>query len=71
MTDPTSASPTEAMSPIKRALLEIRELRAQVDAFQRAAREPIAITGIALRFPGGATSVERFAELLSAVTAND
>jgi len=50
--------------PTKRALLEIRELRTRVAALEGAAREPIAITGIGLRFPGGARNAESFARLL-------
>jgi acyl transferase domain-containing protein/SAM-dependent methyltransferase len=69
--------PDETMSPVKRALLEIRDLRARL-ARAEAARpaearpaearpvtaEPIAIVGMGLRFPGGAHDAESFAELL-------
>jgi acyl transferase domain-containing protein/SAM-dependent methyltransferase len=63
MTD--RAEPTrEALSPVKRALLEIRELRARLDALDRARTEPIAVIGLGCRFPGGVSSPESFWELL-------
>jgi acyl transferase domain-containing protein/SAM-dependent methyltransferase len=42
-----------ALSPIKRALIEIRELRARVAVFEDAAVEPLAIVGLGCRLPGG------------------
>ena len=45
------ASPPE-LSPIKRAIVEIRELRAKLEAAERSANEPIAIVGLGCRFPG-------------------
>ena len=52
------------LSPIKRALLEIRELRARVAELQGAARAPIAIVGMAIRAPGGVVDVDSFERLL-------
>jgi acyl transferase domain-containing protein/SAM-dependent methyltransferase len=64
MSESISANP-ETLSPIKRALLEIRELRSRVAELERdAAADPIAITGIGLRFPGGARNAADFARLL-------
>jgi len=40
------------LSATKRAIVEIRELRAKFDAAERAANEPIAIVGLGCRFPG-------------------
>ncbi len=54
----------ENLSPLKRAIVEIRELRAQLDEIDRAHREPIAIVGMGLRFPGGAHDAESFWQLL-------
>ena len=42
-----------ALSPTKRALIEIRELRARIAALEEAAAEPIAIVGLGCRLPGG------------------
>jgi acyl transferase domain-containing protein len=53
-----------ALTPVKRALLEIRELKAQLAQARGAAREPIAIVGMGLRFPGCAKDAESFATLL-------
>jgi 3-oxoacyl-(acyl-carrier-protein) synthase/SAM-dependent methyltransferase len=57
-------TPTEELSPVKRALVEIRQLRAELDATQRGYREPVAIAGMAMRFPGGVTTPERFWQAL-------
>ncbi len=54
----------ENLSPIKRALLEIRELRAQVDEYEFARTEPIAIIGLGLRYPGDANTPEAFWQML-------
>ncbi|WP_286851135.1 polyketide synthase, partial [Hydrogenophaga sp. 70-12] len=62
MNDPQPA--TEALSPVKRALLEIRELKAQLARAQSAAHEPLAIVGLALRLPGGVKDMEGLADLL-------
>jgi acyl transferase domain-containing protein/SAM-dependent methyltransferase len=52
------------ISPVKRALIEIRELKARLAAAEVARSEPIAIVGMGLRFPGGANDPESFARLL-------
>lgn len=57
-------SEVENLSPIKRALLEIRELRAQLDALEAARTEPIAIVGMGCRFPGGANNPDAYWQLL-------
>jgi acyl transferase domain-containing protein/SAM-dependent methyltransferase len=60
----TPAATNEELSPIKRALLEIRELRARVAAAESAAHEPVAIVGAGLRFPGGVRDLDALWELL-------
>ncbi|WP_457337309.1 beta-ketoacyl [acyl carrier protein] synthase domain-containing protein, partial [Rhizobacter sp. P5_C2] len=60
MTDPRD----EALSPVKRALFEIRELKAQLARSNAALHEPIAIVGMALRLPGGVVDAAGLAELL-------
>ena len=60
-----AAEHMENLSPLKRAILEIRDLRSQLDEVERAHAEPIAIVGMGLRFPGGANDAESFWRLLS------
>ncbi len=59
--DPGSAAD---LSPVKRALLEIRELRARLLESETRFRQPIAIVGMGLRFPGGATDPASYWRLL-------
>jgi 3-oxoacyl-(acyl-carrier-protein) synthase/SAM-dependent methyltransferase/acyl carrier protein len=53
------------LSPVKRALIEIRHLRAELEKSKRGIHEPVAIVGMAMRFPGGVTTPERFWEALA------
>src|SRR5437867_6001322 len=54
-----------ALSVSKRALLA-EELVSKLDALEIAKSEPIAVIGMACRFPGGVTDVESFWRLLKA-----
>ena len=52
------------LSPIKRALIEIRDLRARLSELEDKAHEKIAIVGASLRAPGGVHDLRSFADLL-------
>jgi acyl transferase domain-containing protein len=54
----------ETLTPVKRALVEVRELRARLEAAERKLTEPVAVIGYALRFPGGASDGPGFWRLL-------
>jgi acyl transferase domain-containing protein/SAM-dependent methyltransferase len=54
----------KGLSPIKRAVLAVDDLRARLEMVERERTEPIAITGIGCRFPGGANDPESFWKLL-------
>jgi len=57
-------SPEPELTPIKRALLELRDARARLDALERQRSEPIAIIGLGCRFPGGAHDPESYWRVL-------
>jgi acyl transferase domain-containing protein len=54
---------TSELSPLKRALFAVKDLRARLDAVERARTEPIAVVGMACRFPG-APDLDSFWRLL-------
>ncbi len=41
----SDSNPVETLSPVKRALLEIKELKARLSEAEKANKEPIAIIG--------------------------
>jgi len=59
-----SSTNSEKLSPIKQALLELRELRTQLEAVENRQHEPIAILGAGLRFPGDAHDLDSFWHVL-------
>ncbi|WP_174259318.1 SDR family NAD(P)-dependent oxidoreductase [Myxococcus xanthus] len=52
------------LSPLQQALLTIEKLQKKLAVASNGEREPIAIIGMACRFPGGATSPAKFRDLL-------
>jgi acyl transferase domain-containing protein len=54
----------DQLSPVKRAFLALEEMQARLDAIERAKKEPVAIIGMACRFPGGAVSPAAYWNLL-------
>ncbi len=60
-----SGSQIEDLSPAKRALYEIRSLRSRLQELERLRDEPVAIVGMGLRFPGGASGADSFWKVLS------
>lgn len=69
MTEPVQPVPPTAeagMTPLKRALVVIEKLQKRVEELERAAHEPIAVIGLACRFPGGASDPAAYWEVLQA-----
>ncbi|HZM76985.1 MAG TPA: beta-ketoacyl synthase N-terminal-like domain-containing protein [Candidatus Limnocylindrales bacterium] len=52
-------------SPLETALAKVRELRVKVSELEQARREPIAITGLGCRLPGGVSNPEAMWRLLT------
>src|SRR5580698_8243723 len=61
----TTAREGDSLSPIKRALVEMRRLREELEICRRSQATHIAVIGLAVRLPGGVTSPERFWEALA------
>ena len=52
------------LTPEQQALLAIRQMRRKLESMEEERNEPIAIVGLACRFPGDASSVQGYAKLL-------
>jgi acyl transferase domain-containing protein/acyl carrier protein len=57
-------SDPKTLSPEQQALLAIRALRRRVEELEGAAAEPIALVGMACRFPGGTRNPDEYWEFL-------
>ena len=56
---------SETLSPVKRALGEIRLLRTELEECRRSQSQPVAIVGLAVRLPGGVITPELFWDALA------
>ena len=52
------------MTPLQRAVFALKETQARLDALERKRTEPVAIVGMACRFPGGATDPASYWRML-------
>ena len=52
------------MTPLQRAVYALQETQARLEALQRRATEPMAIVGMACRFPGEVTDPRSYWRLL-------
>jgi acyl transferase domain-containing protein/phospholipid N-methyltransferase/acyl carrier protein len=61
MSTPTNSA---ELSPVKRALIALEEMKARLQASEQRMSQPLAIVGIGCRFPGGADTPEKCWQLL-------
>ena len=57
-------SERDQLSPLKQAFVALKELQAKLDKTEPLFSEPVAIIGLACRFPGNADSPSAFWQLL-------
>jgi acyl transferase domain-containing protein len=54
----------DQLTPLQKAVLALKESQAKLEALQRAQSDPIAIVGMACRFPGGGNDPQSFWQML-------
>ena len=54
----------KTMTPLQRAVFALKETKTRLEALERQRDEPIAIVGMACRFPGGVNDLESYWRLL-------
>ncbi len=57
--------PIEQLSPLQNAIFLLKQTQAKLAACERAQSEPVAVIGMACRFPGGGDNPEAFWRLIS------
>jgi acyl transferase domain-containing protein/SAM-dependent methyltransferase/acyl carrier protein len=60
----TELQSADQLSPVKRAIVELRTLRARLKEAERVRDEPIAVIGMGCRFPGGVNSPDSLWQML-------
>jgi acyl transferase domain-containing protein/NADPH:quinone reductase-like Zn-dependent oxidoreductase/NAD(P)-dependent dehydrogenase (short-subunit alcohol dehydrogenase family)/acyl carrier protein len=55
----------QGLSPLKRALIAVKDMRERVEIAERAQREPVAIVGMACRLPGNANTLDDYWRILA------
>lgn len=59
------SSEKSQLSPAKRALIELKQMRLKIDQLTRAKNEPIAIIGMGCRYPGGSNDPDSYWNMLN------
>ena len=59
-----NSEPARYKTLLQQAFLKLKEMRAKLDAMEHSGTEPVAIVGMACRFPGGASDPVSFWRLL-------
>ncbi|MBF0398973.1 MAG: polyketide synthase, partial [Desulfobacterales bacterium] len=55
---------SDQLSPLQRAVIAMKKMRSQLDAFEKRENEPIAVISMGCRFPGNSNNPEAFWDML-------